>query len=299
MSIDIFDREVLCMQRERYAGEAEKYDFLLRRVAEDIVDRLQAVTRNFPLALEVGAHHGVVGQQLLGHKIIRDLVSIDDCAPLLKQCSGTKVLGNLEVLPFKNETFDLVFSAMSLQFINDLPGLLLQVRKALKPDGLFVGVMPGGRTLFELREAFSIAEEEIEGGVSPRVAPFVDVRDGGALLQRAGFSLPVSDVDLVEISYETPFHLIKELQKMGGSNILHTRSRKPLRRATMMRMAEIYQKKFAGADGRVPATFEFLSLTGWCPHESQQKPLSPGSAKTRLADVLGTEEFSAGEKAHK
>ncbi len=296
MSIDIFDRDLLAGNRERFAETADSYDFLLKRVAEDIADRLNAVTRKFSHALELGAHHGVVGKLLLQKQIIRELTSMESCSSLLGRCSGTKIQGDPEKLPFENGVFDLVISALSLHFVNDLPGTLIQIRQVLKPDGLFIGVMPGGRTLFELREAFAVAEEEMEGGVSPRVVPFVDVRDGGALLQRAGFALPVSDLDVVQVSYETPFHLMRELQRMGGSNLLHSRSRKPLRRSTMMRMAEVYEKRFAGADGRIPATFELLNLAGWSPHESQQKPLQPGTAKIRLADALGVDEVSTGEK---
>ncbi|MGH1353309.1 MAG: class I SAM-dependent methyltransferase [Methyloligellaceae bacterium] len=296
MSIDIFDRDLLSAKRCRFAGSAEDYDFLLKRVAEDIADRLSAVTRKFSHALEVGAHHGVVGRLLMQGQIIDELTSMEECPALLNKCAGTKIQGDPENLPFESGAFDLVISALSLHFVNDLPGALLQIRRVLRPDGLFIGVMPGGRTLFELRESFAVAEEEIEGGVSPRVAPFVDVRDGGALLQRTGFALPVSDLDVVQVSYETPFHLMRELQRMGGSNILRSRSRKPLRRSTMMRMVEVYQQRFEGADGRIPATFELLNLAGWSPHESQQKPLQPGTAKTRLADALGVEEFPTGEK---
>ncbi len=188
-------------------------------------------------------------------------------------------------------------SALALQFVNDLPGTLVQIRRALKADGLFLATLLGGETLTELRQSFAAAESEIEGGLSPRVAPFADLRDLGALLQRAGFALPVTDVDRLLVRYDSPFALMHDLRRMGATNALVARRRTPLRRATVMRMAEIYAQRFADADGRVRATFEIVWLTGWTPHPSQQQPLRPGSARTRLADALGTQEISAGEKA--
>ena len=202
-----------------------------------------------------------------------------------------------EALPFRDASLDLVVSALALQFVNDLPGTLIQIRRALKPDGLFLAAMIGGDSLTELRAAFAEAEAEVEGGVSPRVAPFADLRDLGALLQRAGFALPVTDVDRVTVRYASPLALMHDLRRMGAGNALTERRRTPLRRATLRRMLEIYAERFADADGRIRATFEIVWLSGWAPHESQQQPLAPGSAKTRLADALGTREISAGEKA--
>ena len=201
-----------------------------------------------------------------------------------------------EALPFRDGSLDLVVSALALQFVNDLPGALIQIRRALKPDGLFLAAMLGGDTLTELRQAFAAAEAEIEGGVSPRVAPFADVREMGALLQRAGFALPVTDVERLTVRYSSPFILMGELRRMGATNVLTERRRTPLRRATLKRMAEIYAQRFADPDGKVRATFEIIWLSGWAPHESQQKPLRPGSAQTRLADALGTREIGTGEK---
>ena len=188
-------------------------------------------------------------------------------------------------------------SALALQFVNDLPGALIQIRRALKPDGLLLAAMLGGDTLTELRQAFAAAEAEIEGGASPHVAPFTDVREMGALLQRAGFALPVTDVERLTVRYSSPFILMGELRRMGATNVLAERRRKPLRRATLARMAEIYAQRFADRDGRIRATFEVIWLSGWAPHESQQKPLRPGSAQARLADALGTREIGTGEKA--
>jgi SAM-dependent methyltransferase len=178
-------------------------------------------------------------------------------------------------------------SLLALQGVNDLPGALIQIRRALKPDGLLVAALLGGGSLAELRQAFAQAEGELEGGASPRVAPFADLRDLGGLLQRAGFALPVTDSDLFHVRYASPFGLMRDLRRMGLTNALNDRRKTPLRRATLLRAAEIYAERFADPDGRVRATFEIVWLSGWAPHESQQKPLRPGSAKMRLADALG------------
>ena len=207
------------------------------------------------------------------------------------------VVADEEALPFGDAVFDLVVSALALQFVNDLPGTLVQIRRALKPDGLFLAALIGGETLTELRQSFAAAESEVEAGVSPRVAPFADLRDLGALLQRAGFALPVTDVDRITVRYDTVFALMHDLRRMGATNALIDRRRVPLRRATLMRMAEIYGERFSDDDGRIRATFEIIWLSGWAPHPSQQQPLRPGSAKTRLADALGTREIPTGEKA--
>jgi SAM-dependent methyltransferase len=210
-----------------------------------------------------------------------------------------EVVADEEALPFRDGSLDLVVSALALQFVNDLPGTFVQIRRALKPDGLFLAALIGGDTLTELRQCFAAAEAEVEGGVSPHVAPFVDLRDLGALLQRAGFALPVTDVDRLVVRYGSPFALMEDLRRMGAANALLERRRVPLRRATLARMAEIYAERFADPDRRIRATFEILWLSGWAPHESQQKPLAPGSAQRRLADALGTREISAGEKAER
>ena len=207
-----------------------------------------------------------------------------------------RVAADEEALPFADGSLDLVVSALSLQFVNDLPGTLIQIRRALKPDGLLLAALIGGDSLSELREAFAAAESEIEGGVSPRVAPFADVRELGALLQRAGFALPVVDTDRLTVRYDSVFDLMRELRRMGATNILSERRRTPLKRATLERMADIYGERFTDPDGRLRATFEIVWLSGWAPHESQQQPLKPGSAAHRLADALGTKEISAGEK---
>jgi SAM-dependent methyltransferase len=224
------------------------------------------------------------------------IVAVD---PVASQLAGERlaVAADEEALPFRDASLDLVVSALALQFVNDLPGTLIQIRRALRPDGLFLAAMIGGDSLAELREAFAQAEAEVEGGVSPRVAPFADLRELGALLQRAGFALPVTDVDRLTVRYASPLALMHDLRRMGASNALSERRRKLLRRATLHRVFEIYAERFADPDGRIRATFEIVWLSGWAPHESQQQPLKPGSAKTRLADALRTQEVSAGEKA--
>jgi SAM-dependent methyltransferase len=211
--------------------------------------------------------------------------------------SGLAVAADEEALPFADGSLDLVVSALALQFVNDLPGALAQIRRTLRPDGLLLAALIGGASLTELRQAFAQAESEIEGGASPRVAPFADVRELGALLQRAGFALPVVDSDRLTVRYDTVFDLMRDLRRMGATNVLHERRRTPLRRATLARTADLYAQRFADPDGRLRASFEIVWLSGWAPHESQQKPLKPGSAKQRLADALGTTERSAGDKA--
>lgn len=293
----IFDRRLLIRRRARHAGGAEAHDFLLRRAGEDISLRLDAVSREFPLALNLGAHHGLLSRLLDEKPQIGEVVSADACLPLLEQSRGKLVISDEEFLPFRQGALDLVVSGLSLHLVNDLPGALVQIRRALKPDGLFLAAVLGGRTLHELRHAFALAEEEIDGGVSPRVAPFADVRDYGSLLQRAGFALPVTDTDEVSVTYATPFELMNELRAMGAGNFMTERRKVPLKRRTLLRAAEIYAEAFPAKERRVAATFEIIYLTGWAPDASQPKPLRPGSARARLADALNTEERSTGETA--
>lgn len=256
-----------------------------------MADRLTGIDRRFTRILNLGAHHGMLGKRLREAYPAADLViDMEACRPLLARCDGVKVQGDEELLPFRDGAFDLVASALSLQFVNDLPGTLVQIRRALKPDGLFLGSVLGGATLQELRQAFTEAELEVEGGVSPRVAPMADVRDYGALLQRAGLALPVADTDLVTVTYASPLALMRELRAMGAGNVLTERHKLPLRRSTLARAIEIYQTHFGTERGRVRATFEIIHLAAWAPHDSQQKPLRPGSAKARLADALKVEE---------
>lgn len=281
----IFDRALL-LQRgaraERLSGGSQAPDFLLVRAADDILWRLGAVKRRFEAAAVVGPGRDLVAERLREAPNVAAVTTID--------------LSVDERLGAAPESLDLIVSALSLHWVDDLPGVLVQIRRALKPDGLMIAAMMGGRTLHELRDAFLQAEAEIEGGASPHVAPFADVRDLGSLLQRARFALPVTDVDTVEVTYADPLALMLELRAMGAGNVLTGRRRTPLRRATLARAIEIYRARHGLANGRVRATFEIMTLTGWAPHESQQKPLRPGSAQSRLADALGTREQKAGDK---
>lgn len=291
----IFDRMLLRARRRR-AERLGPATFLIERVAEDLADRLSLVLRRFDLAIDLGTPTDVVRRALTERGLVNRIVAVD---PLVALGEGLKVAADEEALPFRDGALDLVVSALALQAVNDLPGALVQVRRALKPDGLFLAALLGGETLVELREAFAAAESEIEGGVSPRVAPFADLRDLGALLQRAGFALPVADSDRLIVRYATPYGLMADLRRMGAANALTERRRRPLRRTTLLRMAEIYAARFSDPDGKVRATFEIVWLSGWAPDASQQKPLKPGSARTRLADALNTRELPAGEKARR
>lgn len=267
----LFDRALLRVRRRRALG-GEPATFLLDRVAEDMAERLQAVLREFKDGADIGTSGEQLRTALSGR--VGSLASVD--------------LPDLESrgLGLGPHTLDLVVSALAFQFVNDLPGVLAQIRRALKPDGLLLAAMIGGDTLIELRQAFAEAEAECEGGVSPRVAPFADLREIGALLQRTGFALPVTDVDSLVVRYDNAFVLMQDLRRMGATNVMIERRRTPTRPATMMRMAQIYASRFADPDGRIRATFDVIWLSGWAPHESQQQPLKPGSAKASLAEAV-------------
>jgi SAM-dependent methyltransferase len=288
----VFDR-LLLRRRRRRARELGAATFLIDRVADDLADRLATVLRRFATAADLGTPTGAL-RRLLASRVDA-LIAVDADPLALRDDAGPTIAADEEALPFADGSLDLVVSALALQSVNDLPGALVQVRRALRPDGLFLAAMLGGDTLTELRASFAAAEDEIEGGVSPRIAPFVDAREAGALLQRAGFALPVTDVDRITVRYASPFDLMRDLRRMGATNALAERRRMPLRRATLMRMAELYAARFADADGRVRASFDVVWLSGWAPDASQPRPLKPGSAQARLADALGTREFSAGE----
>jgi len=253
------------------------------------------VLRQFNIAADVGTPTDTVQRALAASgKIGTIYATATDAAALDK--SAPRVVSDEEALPFAEASLDLVVSALTLQFFNDLPGTLIQIRRALKPDGLFLAALIGGDSLAELRAAFADAESDVEGGLSPRVAPFADVRELGALLQRAGFALPVVDSERLTVRYDSTMALMHDLRRMGATNVMLERRRRPLRRATLQRMESIYAERFADADGRLRASFEIIWLSGWVPHESQQQPLKPGSATQRLADALGTREIPTGEK---
>ena len=290
----IFDRQLLRRRRQR-AQALGPETFLIDRVADELGERLSAVVREFDRAVDLGTPSDAVRRALVESGKVATVVAATPAAA--GEGAFPCVVADEEALPFADGSLDLIVSALALQFVNDLPGTLVQARRALKPDGLFLAALVGGDSLSELREAFAAAESEVEDGLSPHVAPFADVRELGGLLQRAGFALPVVDSDRLTVRYDSVLALMHDLRRMGATNVLNERRRVLLKRATLRRLAEIYAERFADADGRLRATFEIVWLSGWAPHESQQKPLKPGSAAHRLADALGTQEISSGEKS--
>jgi NADH dehydrogenase [ubiquinone] 1 alpha subcomplex assembly factor 5 len=300
-----FERRAVRQHRERAAAGLAHHDFLFREVGERLLDRLDDVTHRFPLALDLGCHGGELGRLLAGRGGIERLVQLDlSFAMALRardaaapEGAGLTLVADEEMLPITPQSLDLVLSNLSLHWVNDLPGALIQIRAALKPDGLFLAAMLGGESLAELRTALIEAELEEEGGASPRLSPFADLRDAAGLLQRAGFALPLADRDEITVSYPDALALMRDLRGMGETNAVRERRRGFSRRATLLRAAAIYGERFGGSDGRIPARFQVVYLTGWAPHAAQQQPLRPGSAKTRLADALGTVERPAGDRA--
>jgi len=287
----VFDRSLQRRRRFR-AATLPPANFLLDHVAGELADRLGMVLRRFEIGIDLGTPGDAVRAALRKLNAVEMIVGADVIAR-----DKPFVIADEEALPFRDASLDVVVSGLALHFANDVPGVLAQICRALKPDGLFIAALLGGETLTELRQAFAEAESEIEGGASPRVAPFADLRQLGALLQRAGFALPVIDVERVTVRYDSAFDLMRDLRRMGATNPLMARRRVPLRRSTLMSMADIYARRFADTDGRIRASFDIVWLSGWAPHPDQQQPLRPGSAKARLAEALGTREISAGEKA--
>ena len=286
MQPEVFDRRLLRWRRARIAPALHGFDFLIHEAALRLVERLDDVRRTFPLALELGCHTGQLAAVLNGSAQIGQLIQTDLAYHMVRRAPGQRIVADEEALPFGPGRLDLVISCFSLHWVNDLPGTLAQVRYALKPDGLFLAIMPGGTTLFELRESLMRAELEIAGGAGPRVSPFVDVRDAGMLLQRAGFALPVVDADTVTVTYDHPLKLLAELRGMGEANALAQPSR-ALSRSTLWRACQIYQELFGDGAGRIPATFQLLTLSGWAPDPSQPQPIRRGSGQVNLAEALG------------
>jgi SAM-dependent methyltransferase len=296
----LFDRALHRARLDRAAPDYAAADFLKERAAGDVVMRLETILRRFPVAVDLGARNGHFFKALEASDAranIDVLIETDLSGRMLGGRDTLRVVADEERLPFGDATLDLIVSTLSLHWTNDLVGALIQIRRALRPDGLFVGAIFGGATLTELRQCLLAAESELTDGASMRVSPFADAIDAAGLLQRAGFALPVADVDRVKVRYAHPIKLLQDLRAMGETSVLLDRSRKPLSRKVLFRAMELYVERFAEADGKVPATFEIVSVTGWAPHESQQKPLRPGSAKMRLADALGVKEQPAGDKA--
>jgi SAM-dependent methyltransferase len=284
----VFDRQKIRAQRNRALENIEENNFLIKWTSEQLLSRLDIIKKEFPDILQVGTRAAINQSKIKG---LKTLITMDSTR------SGNAVIADEELLPFAPESFDLIVSSLNLHTTNDLPGTLLQLKRALKPDGLFLSAILGGETLHELRDVLTSAEMDVNGGISPRVAPFADMPQMGSLMQRAGFNLPVVDSEMVTVTYDHLFKLMRDLRLMGEGNALLKRSKSFNNRALLMRAAELYQERYAEPDGRIPATFEIIFLIGWAPHESQQKPLRPGSAKARLSEALNTQEISAKEKA--
>lgn len=296
-TIEVFDRQLLRMRRDRAAMGIGDYDFLLRDVAERLTDRLSLVKRDFARVLDLGAHHGLLADLLKSRAGTIDVFASDLSPRFAAQNNVPTVAADEEFLPFRANCMDAVVSNLSLQWVNDLPGALLQIRQVLKPDGLFLAAVLGGESLRELRDSLMQAELAVTGGASPRVSPFIDMRDMGGLMQRAGFALPVVDSDMITVDYPHALKLMQDLRGMGASNATRNRLMIPTRREVLLEAGKIYQEKFGSITGRVPATFQVIYAIGWKPHESQQQPLKPGTATVRLADALKAEEVKTDDKA--
>ena len=289
--ISIFDRHAVRRHRDRAAATDAGGRQLLSETAARLADRLSDVTRRFPVALDLGCRTGVMARCLGDRGGIETLIQCDlsqAMAAAARPQDGPRLVADEEFLPFGPNSLDLVMSCLSLHWVNDLPGALIQIRHALRPDGLFLAAMLGGETLSELREALMEAEIGLRDGASPRVSPFADVRELGGLLQRAGFALPVTDVDTIVLGYENAFALMHDLRAMAETNAVQARSRHWSSRELLMRAAAEYQSRHARPDGSIRATFQVIYLTGWAPDDTQQQPLRPGSAQARLADALST-----------
>jgi SAM-dependent methyltransferase len=284
-----FDRRAWRLHRERAARQAKRgagVDFLHAEIADRLIDRLDVVNRDFAVTLDLGARDGALGQALGARRGSLRVVAAEPATAFLTHLPMPRVAADPELLPFREASFDLVVSNLALHWAGDLPGALIQLRRALRPDGLLLAAMLGGATLAELRTVLFEAQLAEEGGVSPLVSPTVELADAAALLTRAGFALPVADGERITVSYPDMPALLHDLRGMGETNALAARRRNGLRRATVARAAALYAERFGDAEGRIPATFEILFLCGWAPHPSQPQPLPPGSATTRLADAL-------------
>ena len=285
----IFDRALVRLRRDRAAGRMADVAPVLTAADEMLLDRLDDTTRRFGAALEIGGR-GVVAPMLRARGIAT--VSLDLSSAMAARNGGASVAGDEEALPFGPDSFDLIVASLSLHQVNDLPGALVQLRRALRPDGLFLASLPGLGTLQNLRDALVGAEAVVSGGASPRVSPFPELRDMAALLQRAGFALPVADQQELPLAYRSARALVADLRAAGEQNAVLARDPRTPPRA-------VFARAFATLEAQtpIPATLPMLMLTGWAPHDSQSRPARPGSANARLADALGTEERSAGESA--
>ena len=293
----VFDRQAVCHHKHRAAAALPSFDFLLREAAERLVDRLLDIRRDFPLALELTTHGHVLRDAIRQESSIETedsrpsinvLLHAQMAPAMLRGAGPLQLVADEEYLPIENSCLDLIVSSCGLHWANDLPGVLIQSRQALKPDGLLLVNFFGGNTLTELRRSLLQAEMEVEGGAGPRVSPFADIRDAGALLQRANFALPVADTETITVSYDSPLKLFRDLRGMGETNAVIGRRKSFSRRRTLMRACEIYESDHADESGRVPATFELITLTGWAPAKSQPKSAPRGSGQVPLIQVLGS-----------
>ncbi|MFC7291299.1 methyltransferase domain-containing protein [Hirschia litorea] len=294
----VFDRRLVKKHRNRAAKHFKNHDFIKKRAAEDLADRLDVVPRPFDLILDLGAHSGEATKEIRARKPISDrvetIISTDLSPNFISAASGLRAAADEEFLPFKPFSFDAVISSLSLHWVNDLPGTLMQIRNVLKPDGLFIGQMLGGKTLNELRTCLIEAETEIRGGAAMRISPFADIQDMSSLLQRAGFVMPVADTETVKVRYSNPFTLFNDLRGMGETSAPATTSQTKkspnLTRTILFRALEIYSEKFTDKDGKYLTTFEIITASGWSPGPDQPQPLRRGSAKASLAEALGSVE---------
>lgn len=284
----VFDRALLRRRRDRAAAGFAEHGFLFEETAERLIDRLDDVRRGFPVALDLGRGDGALSRLLTGRKGIERLYGLEMSPGMAALGGGAPTaVGDEDALPFAAGSFDLIVGNLSLHWVNDLPGALIQARRALKPDGFFCAALLGGETLTELRHALYEAEAEICGGVSPRVSPFAEIRDAGGLLQRAGFTLPVADRETITVTYADVFGLMRDLRGCGATNAVFGRRKVPPPRALFLAAAQRYAERWAEPDGRIPATFEVIFIAGWAPDPSQQQPLKPGQGQTFLGDYLG------------
>ena len=289
-AIEVFDRRLVRRRRARAAPGFAGFDFLVREVARRLVERLADIDRRFADALDLGCHRGEVAAALAQAGFTGTLVQCDLAPEMVALAPGgperLRLAADEEALPFRADSFDLALSAFSLHWVNDLPGTLIQISRLLRADGLMLAAIPGAATLAGLRAALAEGELAETGGASPRVSPFLDIRDAGALLQRAGFALPVVDTETITVAYRDPMRLLADLRGMGEGNALIKRRRAPLARTTLARALENLRLSRAGADGGLEVGFEVLTLTGWKAHPGQPQPLRRGSAAARLADAL-------------
>ncbi len=293
----MFDRALVRRRRERAVARGDSSGFIFDEVAARLTDRLSDINRRFALGVDIGCRGGHLARAIVASGRVDRLLAADRSPALAAMAPVPAVAADEEALPWAPASLDLAVSSLALHWVNDLPGTLIQIRRALKPDGLFLGAMLGGETLTELRAVLMEAEIAVTGGAAPRVSPMADLSDAAGLLQRAGFALPVADRDRMIVSYADAVALMRDLGRMGESSAIKLRAPGPLRRAVLIEAAHLYAQRFAMTGGRIRATFDVLYLSGWSPAATQQQPLRPGQATHRLADALRTQENPAGDAA--